>query len=173
MSCQIAASKSWDLFHIDIRTAFLQGQSYVVNRRVVCQLPPEVGHPPFIAARLKKPAYGMNDASRRWWDILDKALRCYGMVPTRADRCCVTCCILHSRLSRLGNTGYKGPSHSRAAQKTPSLNHVSDQKWELHLKKRWISELEVELEENPWQVSTIFLWMIFLEQVDTKWNNVF
>ena len=29
----------------------------------------------------------------------------------------------------------KGPSHSSMAQKTPSLNHVSDQKWRLHLKK--------------------------------------
>ena len=89
MSCQMAASKSWDLFHIDLKkTAFLQGQSHDVNRDVVCQLPPEASHPPYIAARLKKPAYGMNDASRRWWNILDKALRSYGMVPTRADRCC-------------------------------------------------------------------------------------
>ena len=30
----------------------------------------------------------MNDAPRRWWNILDKALCSYGMVPTRADRCC-------------------------------------------------------------------------------------
>ena len=83
----MAASKSWDLFHIDLKTAFLQGQSYDVNRDVVCQLPPESGHPPIIAARLKKPAYGVNDAPRRWWNILDKALRTYGMIPTRADRC--------------------------------------------------------------------------------------
>ena len=48
----------------------------------------------------------------------------------------VTCCILHSCVSKLGNTGYKGPSHSRTAQKTHSL------------------------------------WVIFLEQVETKWNNV-
>ena len=46
--------------------------------------PPEGGHPPKVAARLKKPAFGMNDAPRRWWNILDKALRLYGMVPTRA-----------------------------------------------------------------------------------------
>ena len=45
-----------------------------VKRDVVCQLPPEAGHPPDIAARLKKPAQGMNDAPRRWWNILDKAL---------------------------------------------------------------------------------------------------
>ena len=50
MSCQMAANKGWDLFHIDLKTAFLQGQSYDVNRDVVCQLPPESGHPPYISA---------------------------------------------------------------------------------------------------------------------------
>ena len=50
-----------------------------------------------IAARLKKPAYGMNDAPRRWWNILDKALRSYGMVPTRADRCCYVLYSIQSR----------------------------------------------------------------------------
>ena len=45
----MAASKSWDLFHIDLKTAFLQGQSYDVNRDAVCQLPPEAGHPPHTA----------------------------------------------------------------------------------------------------------------------------
>ena len=54
MRIQMAASKGWDLFHIDLKTAFLQGQPYDVNRDVVCQLPPEAGHPPYIAARLKK-----------------------------------------------------------------------------------------------------------------------
>ena len=48
MSCQIAAGKSWDLFHIDLKTAFLQGQSCDVNRDVVCQLPLEAGQPPYI-----------------------------------------------------------------------------------------------------------------------------
>ena len=65
MSCQMAASKSWDLFHIDLKTAFLQGQSYDVKRDVECQLPPEAGRPPYFAARLKKPAHGMNDAPPR------------------------------------------------------------------------------------------------------------
>ena len=43
---------------------------------------------PFIAARLKKLASDMNDARRRWWNFLNKALRAYGMIPTRVDRCC-------------------------------------------------------------------------------------
>ena len=97
MGCQVASSKNWDLFHIDLKTAFLQGQSCDVNRDVVCQLLPEANHPLYLAARLKKPAYGMNDASRLGWNILDKALRSYGMVPTRADRCCYVLYSLQSR----------------------------------------------------------------------------
>ena len=42
----------------------------------------------FFAARLKKPAFGTNDSPRRWWNILDKALCNYDMIPARADRCC-------------------------------------------------------------------------------------
>ena len=102
MSCQMAASKSWNFFHIDLKKAFLQGQSYGVNRDVVCLLPPEADHPPYIAARLKKPAHGVNDAPRHWWNILDKALCSYGMVPTRADRCCYVLCSIQSR-ERTGN----------------------------------------------------------------------
>ena len=41
-------------FLIDLKTASLQGQSYAVNRDVVCQFPPEVGHPPYIAARFEE-----------------------------------------------------------------------------------------------------------------------
>ena len=62
----MAASKSWNFFHIDLKTMFLHRQSCGVNRDVMCLLPPEAAHPPYIAARLKKPAYGMSDAPRRW-----------------------------------------------------------------------------------------------------------
>ena len=55
MSCQMAASKSWNVFRIDLKTAFIQRQSYDVKRDVVCQVPPEAGHLPYMAARLKKP----------------------------------------------------------------------------------------------------------------------
>ena len=93
----MAARKSWNIFHIDLKTAFLQRQSYGVNRDFVRQLPPEAGHPPNFAARLKKPACGMNDAPRRWWNILDKALCRKGMIPTRAARCCY---VLYSTQTR-------------------------------------------------------------------------
>ena len=104
ISCQMAASKNWDLFHMDLRTAFLQGQSCDVHLDVVCQLPPEAGHPLYIAARLKKPAYGMNDAPRRRWNILDTVLRTYGIIPHELIDA-ATYCIRYSRVSELGNTG--------------------------------------------------------------------
>ena len=36
---------------------------------------------------MKKPAYRLNDAPRRRWNILDSARRSYGVVPNREDRC--------------------------------------------------------------------------------------
>ena len=64
-----------------------QGESYAPDRDVVCQLPPEAGKPWYLAARLKKPAYGMNDAPRKWWNRLHAAVKTMGLRPARADRC--------------------------------------------------------------------------------------
>ena len=88
LGCQHLVNQGWNTLHIDLKTAFLQGEDYDSLREVVCQLPPEMGYPPYIGAYLKKPAYGMNDAPRRWWNRIDKSLHDYGMVPARADRCC-------------------------------------------------------------------------------------
>ena len=85
--CQNAASNGWSIRHIDLKTAFLQGESYAPDGDVVCQLPPEAGKPWYLAARLKKPAYGMNDAPRKWWNRLDAAVKAMGLLPARADRC--------------------------------------------------------------------------------------
>ena len=39
----------------------------------------------------------MNDAAPTWWIFLDTALRSYGMVLTRADRCCYVLYSIQSR----------------------------------------------------------------------------
>ena len=36
MSCQMAASKRWNMFHIDLKTAFLQGQSFLLCESWCC-----------------------------------------------------------------------------------------------------------------------------------------
>ena len=87
LAIQAAANKGWNVFHMDLKTAFLQGEAYDQSRDIICQIPPDMGYPPHIGARMKKPAYGLNDAPRRWWNILDSALRSYRLAPTRADRC--------------------------------------------------------------------------------------
>ena len=88
MACQIAANKAWSFEHIDLKTVFLQGETYDFRRDVVCQLPAEAGTESWQGARLLKPAYGMNDAPRKWFNKLDSAIASYGLVPARADRCC-------------------------------------------------------------------------------------
>ena len=76
---QFAANCRWDLYHMDLKTAFLQGEAYDETRDIICQIPSECGYPPHI--------YGLNDAPRRWWQVVDKALLSCGLAPTRADRC--------------------------------------------------------------------------------------
>ena len=101
-------------------------------------LPPEAGHTPYIVARLKKPAYGMNDAPRRWWNILDKALLSHGMVPHTSRSMLLRAVFPYSRVSKVGNTGYKVRSHSRTVQKTPETRERSDMEAAFEKKKRWI-----------------------------------
>ena len=87
MACQLAADKNLNPFHMDLKTAFLQGQKYDNTRNIICALPPEAGYPPYMTAKMKKPAYGLNDAPRRWFNVVDGSLRHYECEPTRGDRC--------------------------------------------------------------------------------------
>ena len=153
MSCQMAASKSWNIFHIDLKTAFLQRQSYGVNRDVVCQLLQEAGHPPHIAARLKKPADGRNDATRRWWNILSKALCSYGIVPTRADRCCY---VLYSTQTCKQNYN-KTCSTQRHGTNVISLVSRARSEGDAAFENMLDPLKEAQLLANPWQESLIFL----------------
>jgi len=72
---------------MDLKTAFVEGGAYDETRDIICEIPRECGYTPRKGARMKKSAYGLNDAPRRWWQVVDKALLSYGLVPTRADRC--------------------------------------------------------------------------------------
>ena len=62
-----------------MKTAFLQGETYDIDRRVIhVQLPTDIGLPPYLA--------GLCTCSR-----LDKFLISPGIQPTRADRCTYVC----------------------------------------------------------------------------------
>ena len=88
VTSQHAASMYWDLLHIDLKTAFLQGETYDLERRVIhVQLPSDIGLPPYLVGLCTRSVYGLADAPRRWWNRLDKFLISLGIQPTRADRC--------------------------------------------------------------------------------------
>ena len=99
----------------------------------MCQLPPEAGHPPYIAAGLKKPAYGMNDAPPRRFD---KVLCSYGMVPTRADRCCY---VLHSRVNEPGTKLTLQWHNTDNISFKPRVTTEADDAFE-----------KMQLQERPW-----------------------
>ena len=42
---QLAANHCWDLYHVDLKTAFLQGEANDETRDMICQIPPEYGYP--------------------------------------------------------------------------------------------------------------------------------
>ena len=92
VASQHAASSYWDLLHIDLKTAFLQGETYDLHRRVIhVQLPSDIGLPPYLVGLCTRSVYGLADAPRRWWNRLDKFLISLGIQPTRADRCTYVC----------------------------------------------------------------------------------
>ena len=53
VASQHAASVYWDLLHLDLKTAFLQGETYDLDRRVIhVQLPTDIGLPPWLVCAL-------------------------------------------------------------------------------------------------------------------------
>ena len=56
LQIQAATDNNWDLLHIDLKTAFLQGEEYDSTREIICQLPPEANQPPYMGALLLKSA---------------------------------------------------------------------------------------------------------------------
>ena len=92
MASQHAASMYRDLLHLDLKTAFLQGETYDLDRRVIhIQLPADIGLPPYLVGLCTRSVYGLADAPRRWWNRLDKFPISLGIQPTRADRCTYVC----------------------------------------------------------------------------------
>ena len=77
---------------MDLKTAFLQGETNDLDRRIIhVQLPTDTGLPPYLVGLCSCSVYGHADALRRWWNRLSKFLISLGIQPTRADRCTYVC----------------------------------------------------------------------------------
>ena len=59
-----AANEQWDIESIDVTSAFLQGKEL---ERELYVVPPKEANLPGMLWRMKKAAYGLNDASRRFY----------------------------------------------------------------------------------------------------------
>ena len=82
----------WDLLHIDLKTAFLQGEAYDLERRLIhVHLPSDIGLPSSLVGLCTRSVYGLADGPPRWWNRLDKFFISLGIQRTRADRCTYAC----------------------------------------------------------------------------------
>ena len=82
MSLGIAAAKGWSIGTTDIRSAFLQGSD--LDREVFVK-PPKEAQMEGKLWRLNKCLYGLKDASRKWYNKVDKKLRQLGFTQCNYD----------------------------------------------------------------------------------------
>ena len=68
----IAANEGWEIESLDVTSAFLQGRK--LERDLFVIPPQEANCPRGLVWKMIKPAYGLYDASRRWWARLADVL---------------------------------------------------------------------------------------------------
>ena len=80
----IAANEGWPVESSDVRSAFLQSDT--LDRDVFVEPPPERRKDGFIW-KLRKPCYGLDDASRKWFISLKSTLFELGMKQSQRESC--------------------------------------------------------------------------------------
>ena len=67
VASQHAASMYGDLLFLDLKTVFLQAETYDLDQRVIhVQLPTDIGLPPYLVGLCTRSVSGLADAPRRW-----------------------------------------------------------------------------------------------------------
>ena len=80
----IAGNEKWSVESSDVRSAFLQSE--MIDRDVFVE-PPEERKKPGIIWKLRKPVYGLNDASRKWFLSFKNTLFQLGMKQSQRESC--------------------------------------------------------------------------------------
>ena len=68
----------------------------------------------------------------------------------------------------MGTRGTKGHRAHKNGAKDAFTKSSEQSELEAAFEKSWIPLLEGQLQENPWQESSIYLWMISVEQVEQR-----
>merc|ERR1712030_114011 len=79
----LAANQDFGLRSIDIRAAFLQAKN--LEREIFLKPPPDVKKEGTIW-KLKKPLYGLNDASRKFWLKIKEVFKNFGLKKLDGDK---------------------------------------------------------------------------------------
>ena len=80
----IAGNEKWDVESSDVRCAFLQSDT--IDREIYVE-PPKERRRPGLVWKLKKPCYGLGDASRKWFISLKNTLLQLGMTQSKRESC--------------------------------------------------------------------------------------
>ena len=80
----IAANEKWLVESSDVRSAFLQSEQ--IQRDVFVE-PPTERRKPGIVWKLKKPCYGLDDASRQWFISFKNTMIDLGMTQSKRESC--------------------------------------------------------------------------------------
>ncbi|KAL1193519.1 Retrovirus-related Pol polyprotein from transposon RE2 [Cardamine amara subsp. amara] len=78
----IAVNLSWDLWQMDVKNAFLQGE---LEEEVYMASPPGYDHEAGEVCRLRKAIYGLKQSPRAWYHKLSTCLREKGFKMSEAD----------------------------------------------------------------------------------------
>lgn len=80
----LAASQSWDIHHLDVVTAFLNGE---LDSPVYMEQPPvfQVPGKEHLVCRLKKSLYGLKQSPRAWYTCIDSKLQAHGLHRSQGD----------------------------------------------------------------------------------------
>ena len=75
----LAASKSWSVYQMDVKSAFLYGD---LHGEIHMEQPPGFVQDSSLVCRLQRSLYGLKQAPRSWYEKMDSFLISYGF-----DRC--------------------------------------------------------------------------------------
>ena len=82
-----AVANDWNLFHIDIKAAYLNAQ---LKERVLVNMPKGFERPDGKVMSLKRSVYGLKSAGNYWWKDFMNALKEFGLLPVTDDNCLMT-----------------------------------------------------------------------------------
>ena len=90
MMLAIGANKGWIIRSDNIKNTYLQGIDRLVYSCTVYMEPPDELKRPSKLWKLKKSVYGMNDAGRKWYLKVEKAMTGLGCAKSQYDHCLFT-----------------------------------------------------------------------------------